>query len=98
MTALGEEPEPWPQHGEIRIARPRGPVALHEVVPLVEWHDELTVGIEDQSLIARPSGWIWEVGSQPQGGRAVEAAELAASASLTTHAWAARMLISIMRE
>jgi hypothetical protein len=55
------------------------------VVPLVEWHDELVVCVEDQPLVTRPGGWVGEVRWQPQRSGPIEAAELATRASLSAH-------------
>src|SRR5712691_411329 len=85
IAMLDQETEPRSQHGEIGVARPRRTAVFHQVVPLVEWHDELLVRVEDQPLVARPAGWVREVRLEPQGSGAVQAAELAARPSLHTH-------------
>src|SRR5439155_9027980 len=62
IAMLGHEAEPGPQHGQVRVARAGGAGALHQVVPLIERHDELAVRVEDQPLVTWPSRWLREVG------------------------------------
>src|SRR6266567_3711103 len=82
IAMLGQEAEPGPQYGQVRVARPRRAGAFHQVVPLVEGHDELVVGVEDQPLVAWAAGWVGKLRAEPQGGGSVQAAELTARPSL----------------
>src|SRR5712691_1636242 len=82
MAVFGQEAEPGPQDGQIRLTRPSGADTFHEQIPLVERHDELAVGIEHQPFVMRSTGWVWEVGRGPQRTGAVQAAELPVGSSL----------------
>src|SRR5216684_5399562 len=62
ITMLGQEAEPGPQHGQVRVGRAGGAGALHQVVPLIEWHDELVIRVEEQPLVTWPARWVSEVG------------------------------------
>src|SRR5947209_3792296 len=86
---LGEETKPGAEHSQIRFARPCGAGALHQVVPLIERHDELVVRIQHQPLVAWPTRWVGEVRLQPEGRGPIQAAELAARTSLRPHSCAA---------
>jgi hypothetical protein len=78
VAALGHESEPRPQHGQVRFTRSRRTDAFHEAVPLVDWDDELAIGIEDKPLIPPSTGWIGEISTEPQRTGAVQATELTA--------------------
>src|SRR6266487_3866766 len=85
IAMFGQEAEPRPEDGQIRVPRAGGAGALQQVVPLVEWHDELLVGVEDQPLVAWAAGWVKKLRAEPQGGGPVQAAEPAARPALRPH-------------
>src|SRR6266581_672945 len=98
IAVFGQEAEPGPQNGQIRLPRPSGADTFHEPIPLVERHNELAVCIEHQPFVTRSARWVWELSRKPQSTRPVQTAELAARSSLGAHDGQHKCATSIIRE